>query len=60
MVRWFDCPVYPDGDPLTVNISQGMRGDPVKESTLLMYIFRFLDGIDPVHLFTFFVIIMIV
>ena len=40
MVRWFALPVYPDNDPLTVDIN--LRDDPVAEPTLL-----YLDEIDP-------------
>jgi len=43
MVSWFACPVYPDGDPLTVEID--LRGDPVKAPTLL-----YLDEIDPARI----------
>ena len=43
MVSWFARPVYPDGDPLTVDIS--LSGDPVKAPTLL-----YLHEIDPARI----------
>jgi len=42
-VSWFARPVYPDRDPLIVDIS--LRGTPVETPTLL-----YLDEIDPARI----------